>query len=220
MSTASQAPPSANTLLAGGGRKFRSLSFKGDRPTIEYRDLEVQSEPETFQRTDDDGNPEFWDALAKERTTDRTNADGEPNKPLWKFSVKVKLPDGSPVDPDIVEEYGEDDLIRYLYFSGQIVGSKTTFDAIATACRQARTKRGLQPGGTIRRIAWVAGGEAKRGSTKSTQKEYEAEYDPSTESPARGSANAKVASAGRRDDVPPPDGPTDGGAYDDDEPPF
>lgn len=220
MSAPSQAPPSANDLLAGGDRKFRSLSFKGDRPPIEYRDLEVQAEPTTFQRTNDDGEPEYWDALAKERTTNRLNADGEPNKPLWKFSVKVKLPEGSPVDPDIVDEYGEDDLIRYLYFSGQIVGSKTTFDAIATACRQARTKRGLRPGGIIRRFAWVAGGETKRGSTKSTQKEYEAEYDPSTEWPARGSANAKVAAGGRRDsDYVPPDEPMDSDISDD-EPPF
>lgn len=198
MSSPAQALPSANDLLGGSGRKYRSLSFKGSRPPVEYRDLTVLAEPETFHSRDlDSGKLVYWDTSGKtaELTFETHDANGRLNKPVLTFSVKVQLPDGYVPDPDIVDENGEDDGVRYLYFKGQQRDSKSTFDAIATACRTARAKRGLQPGGILRRFAWVAGGEERRGSTKSTRKEYEAEYDPSTEWPAAQSANGQLAAA-------------------------
>src|SRR4051812_21125870 len=222
MNAPSQALPSANDLLTGGGRRYRSLSFKGDRAPVEYRDLTVLAEPETFQDRNDEQELLFWDASTKgKKTTERTTRDGEPNTPIPVYSVKVRLPEGATPSSRIVEEYGEDNRERYFYFGGSMErGSGSQFDAVATAIRRGRAKRGLQPGGTLRRIAWVAGGE-DTGGTKSTPKIYEVEYDPSTEWPASGSPNGQLTrAAGRRDEVPPPAGPTDGGAYEDDEPPF
>jgi hypothetical protein len=216
--------PDANAMLTGGGRRFRSLSFKGAEPPVEYRNLTVQAEPETFQDRDDDGTALYWDADQKgKKTTDRVSSNGERNAPIPVYAVKVKLADGFTPSQRVVDEYGEDDGIRYLYFGGRMEkGSRSSFDAIATAIRKGRAKRGLQPGGTIVRYAWVAGGE-DTGRTKSTPKEYEAEYDPSTEWPAGHTANGKLARSGgdpADGDYVPPTGPTDGGAYPDDEPPF
>lgn len=223
MSAPAQTPPSANDLLGGGDRKYRSLSFKADKAPVWHRGLTILTEPETWQDRDDDGNLLFWDKSGPTavRTIDEIGADGKPTQPIYVFNVKVRLPDGFTPDPDVIDEYGDDDGVRFLYFRGQKRDSKTTFDAIATACRKARTRRGLQPGGTLA-IGWVAGGETKRGASKSTVKEYEAEYDPSTEWPAGSSANGQLAAASGGQTAPDKAG-TAGpvSAYgDDDEPPF
>lgn len=205
--THTPAPPSANEAFSGGDYRLRSLSFDGKRPPIEYTDLLVLQEPRTFQKYDDKGRPLFWDDNGGKVTDDT-------GRPIWEYSVQVRLPASVPDDDRIVEEYGEDDHVRYLYYSGSKKPERRTkMSALALAVRTAKAK-GIYPGGVINRFAWVAGGE-KSGMT-STPKEFEATYTP----PPPGykptpPANAQFAGNGAQGgdpyaNVPPPD----------DEPPF
>jgi len=206
MSYPTQAPPSANDAFSGGDYAFRSLSFDGKRPPVEYTNLLVLAEPRTFQKYGDKG-PMFWNDNGEKVYEDT-------GRPIWEYSVKVRLPADAPDDEKIVEEYGEDDHVRYLYYSGsRKPETKTKMAALAAAVRAAKAK-GLYPGGVINRFAWVAGGE-KSGMT-SLPKKYEAEYTP----PPPGykptpDANSAFTGSGR--------GQTDpyaGVPVDDSEPPF
>jgi hypothetical protein len=156
--------------LFGGSGKYRSLSFKGS-PVIEYRDLTVLERIRKVQPRDvETGEPKYWDG-----------PDGLPDKtqPMWQWVVKLQLPAGFKPDPDIVEEYGEDDGQRNLYVSGKatgVEGERSSRAALAQALRKAGVKA-VEPGGVLNRFAFIAEGKAKS-RAHNPPKFYDAAYTP------------------------------------------
>jgi hypothetical protein len=191
-------PPDANAMLTGGGNKFRSLSFNFPSAPVWYRGATLLEVPKTFQSRDDDGDLEFWDG-------------GEPK---WVIAVRLQLADGFTPSTEIINEYGSDDGTRVWYVSGRRAqGSRSSFDALASALRKAGAKNGAQPGAVLD-IGWVDSGPAPS-SKKSGPKFYEVIYT----APPAGYRNNPTAGMGNgqsgySDPLPPePD-------FDDSEAPF
>jgi hypothetical protein len=119
-------PLSDEDDLFGGSGKYRSLSFKGS-PVIEYRNLTVLERVRKTQARDvDTGEPKYF-----------LGRDGEPDltAPIWQWVTKLQLSEGFKADPDIVEEYGEDDGVRYLYVGGPATGTKGSGPAARPSLR-------------------------------------------------------------------------------------
>jgi hypothetical protein len=188
-------PLSDEDDLFGGSGKYRSLSFKGS-PVIEYRNLTVLERVRKTQARDvDTGESKYFEGR-----------DGKPDlaAPIWQWVTKLQLPEGFKADPDIVEEYGEDDGVRYLYVGGPATGTKgerSSRAAFAQMLREAGV-RAVEPGGVINRFAFVAEGKAKS-RAHNPPKFYEGAYTP----PAPGSSDTSGVMGeggnGAADDEPP-----------------
>ena len=207
-------PPDPDDLLFRPSKRYRTLSFKADHPPIEYRGLTVVSK-ETVQDTKDDPNnpersiPAFWPS----------------GDPIWVIVYGLQLDPGFRTDPRIVEEYGDDNGLRYLWVT--VVGTWVPGDkdhnqyvAIQDAVKRAG-RRKVDLGGRFDRFAFVRNGPPPRDAKRSPAKFYEVDYTPAPEGyvpqAAAGAPQGAPHDDGdrgydRRDpyagqDIPPPEEP-------------
>lgn len=163
-----QAPPSANDFLLGGGeskRKNRSVSFPQVGATITGTICEV---PTTEQQRDADGKLKFWD-----NSTD----------PKWQIVVPLQTTLRS-------MEVEDDDGVRYLYVSGN---KKPESRSLHAAVAEAAAGTGLELGGILT-VTYVADG-AKTKVTYNAPKQYTAAYVSAANNALLGGAPQQPAAA-------------------------
>lgn len=182
--------------LLGGSGKFRSLSFKGS-PVIEHRDLTILERVRKVQARD----PQTGEAKFFKHKSGPQAGQPDTDAPIFQYVYKVQLPQGFPSDPDVVEEYGDDDGVRFLYIGGPAAtSSKSSRSAMATALKRAGVKAAM-PGGVINRFAFVGEGTATSRAFN-PPKFYEAKYTPPVDGGTT-ELDDKAGSAPTEDDEPP-----------------
>lgn len=165
---------SADDDLFGNSRKYRSISFRGE-PPVSHRNLKVLDYIEKVQARDPEtGDKKYF----KIRGTNQDDLDA----PIWQWVITVELPRDHPHrgDRDIIDEYGEDDGVRYLYVGGKAdPASRSSRAALAQALRKAGVKR-VEPGGIIEEFTYVADGQKAPGASRVSNppKQYRATYLP------------------------------------------